>query len=129
MSFPVSFLYAWKAEVKMESKLGQEVDRVGVGTVDMMAVGNDETRRRDGGQRWITSWQRPGPLPACHPWSWSITFGALTHPLRSSTSSSIVVNCTARSCHLSENETTPMNLGRLPNFPTNLLSASVESST
>ena len=47
MSFPVFFLYAWKAQVKMESKLGLEVDGVGVETVDMIAVG---MMRREGGQ-------------------------------------------------------------------------------
>jgi len=41
MSFPVFFLYARNAEVKMESKLGLEVDGVDVETVDIMAVGDD----------------------------------------------------------------------------------------
>jgi hypothetical protein len=36
MSFPVLFLYARKAEVKMGSKLGREVDGVGGGMVDIM---------------------------------------------------------------------------------------------
>jgi len=36
MSFPVFFLYARKAVVKMKSKLGPEVNGVGVETVDIM---------------------------------------------------------------------------------------------
>jgi len=46
MSFPVFFLYTRKAEVKMESKLGLEVDGVEVETVGMMAI----DMRRDGRQ-------------------------------------------------------------------------------
>jgi len=35
MSFPVFFLYAWRAELKMESKFEREVD--GVGVLDILA--------------------------------------------------------------------------------------------
>jgi hypothetical protein len=37
MSFPVFFLYAWRAELKMELKFEREVDRIGV--LDIMAAG------------------------------------------------------------------------------------------
>jgi hypothetical protein len=46
MSFPVFFLYAWKAEVKMESRLEREV--LAVGVADIMA--------RKNGDEGISGW-------------------------------------------------------------------------
>jgi hypothetical protein len=51
MSFPVFFLYASKAEVKMESRLEREV--LAVGTVDIMA-------RKDGDEGLVGWWEYGG---------------------------------------------------------------------
>ena len=41
MSLPVFFLYAWKAELKMESRLEHEVDGVGVEDIMDPGKGNE----------------------------------------------------------------------------------------
>ena|SRR5712671_3306676 len=91
----------------MKSKSGLEVDGVGVETVDMMAVRNDEMRR------WAALTGMAAAvicLPSLVKPFWRRSESVLTQysPIAflNQDPGSIVVNCTGRSCQLFEDEET-----------------------